>query len=139
MSSRPPLLLYDGSCALCDRTVRFLLRIDRRGVLRYAALQGETAAAIAGRCPEMAGVDSVVFVAGGEAGNERVALRSAAVIGALRAVGGVWRAVAALLAIVPRPLRDRGYDLVAARRKRWFGEYDACPVPPPAMRDRFLP
>jgi len=139
MSSRPPLLLYDGYCALCDRTVRFLLRVDRRGVLRFAALQGETAASIAARRPEMAGVDSVVFVAGGEAGHERVALRSAAVIGALRAVGGVWRAVAALLVIVPRPLRDWGYDLVAARRKRWFGEYDACPVPPPEVRGRFLP
>jgi predicted DCC family thiol-disulfide oxidoreductase YuxK len=139
MDPAPPLLLYDGFCALCDGTVKFLLRIDRRGALRYAPLAGETAAAIAARRPEIRQVDSVALVSADDDGGERVALRSAAVVGALRAVGGGWRLAAALLALVPRPLRDWGYDFVARRRKRWFGELEACPLPPPAARSRFLP
>lgn len=140
MSAPPagPLLLFDGGCALCHRTVRFLLRADRRGALRYAPLDGETAAALAPRWPQIGGIDSVVLIAA-QRGELRVALRSAAVIGALRLAGGPWRLAASLLALVPRPLRDRAYDVVAKRRQRWFGRYPNCPPPPAAWRDRFLP
>jgi predicted DCC family thiol-disulfide oxidoreductase YuxK len=134
-----PILLYDGRCALSDRWIRLLARADRRGVLRFAPLDGETAAPIVARRPQIAAVDSLVFVAPDAAGGEKVALRSAAVVEALRAVGGAWRLAAALLALVPRPLRDRAYDFVAARRRRWFGEIAECPLPPPAERRRFLP
>lgn len=136
--SHGPLLLFDGGCALCHRTVRFLLRADRRGALRFAPLDGETAAALAVRWPQIGDADSVVLVSSPE-GEPRVALRSAAVIGALRLAGGPWRLAASLLALVPRPLRDVAYDFVARRRQRWFGRYPSCPPPPAAWRDRFLP
>lgn len=84
------------------------------------------------RHPGLAGVDSVVFVDAG-----RAHTRSDAVIELGRYVGWPWRALRALR-VIPRPLRDWGYDLVARARYRTFGRYDACPLPPPEARARFL-
>lgn len=133
------LVLYDGVCGLCHRLVRWLLRIDRRARLRYAPLQGATAAPILARHPELDGVDSVVLVRhAGEAG-ETIAVRSASVVGALRSLGGLWGALAALLAVVPRPWRDALYDAVARRRYRWFGRFESCRLPTAEETGRFLP
>ncbi|MFH1568337.1 MAG: DCC1-like thiol-disulfide oxidoreductase family protein [Gemmatimonadota bacterium] len=130
----PPLLLYDGVCALCNGAVRFVLRRDRQGAIRFAPLQGPTAAAVIARHPHLEGVDSMVWV--GAAGE--VSVRSDAALAVGRYLGGPWRWLAAAASLVPRPLRDGLYDLVARRRYRLFGRYDACPVPPPEQRARFL-
>ncbi len=126
-----PTLFYDGTCGLCDRTVRWLLRADHRGVLRFAALQGQTAQR---RLPEplIRDLDSLVLADG-----ERVLVRSDAVLEALAHLEG-WRWVARLLRIIPRPLRDRLYTAVARRRYRWFGRMDQCRAPAPEVRARFL-
>jgi predicted DCC family thiol-disulfide oxidoreductase YuxK len=143
MTELPPrLVLFDGVCGLCDRTVQFLLDHDPDGALSYAALQGETAAAIRARHPELEGVDSVVFVEreGGEAGApalERVTVRSKAVMRMLRHVRGPYRHLAVLGAL-PAPLLDVGYDLVASARYRIFGKLETCRVPDAKVRGRFL-
>ena len=130
------LVLYDGVCGLCNRTVRFLLRIDRRRRLKFAPLQGEPAKEIVARHGVPDDLDTFVL-ARVVAGREVVSVRSAAVLDALAAVGGVWR-LSAVFRLVPRPVRDRIYDWIAARRYRWFGKYDSCPTPRPEDRERFL-
>ena len=136
----PPrlLVLYDGVCGLCDRTVQFLLRKDRHGVLAFAPLQGETAAAVRRRQPQLEGVDSMVFVRDAGGAGERAFVRTTGVLAALDALGGFWR-VLSWLRVVPRPLRDGIYDAVAARRYRWFGKFDSCRLPAPGQAARFLP
>ena len=137
---RPPdLVLFDGVCGLCDRLVRWLVSIDREGRLRFAPLQGATAAPILARHPAIADVDSLVWVRGAGTASEAVAARSASVVAALRALGGVWRLVAGFLWVIPRPIRDRLYDAFARRRYRWFGRLDSCRLPTTAEADRFLP
>ncbi|HYH46500.1 MAG TPA: DCC1-like thiol-disulfide oxidoreductase family protein [Thermoanaerobaculia bacterium] len=135
------LVLYDGTCGLCDRSVQLLLRLDRRGVLSYAPLQGTTAATLAsaGRLPagEVGRMDSLVFVRDAGSPGETVLLRSEAVLAALAAAGR-YRWLAALLRAVPRPLRDGVYNFVARHRYAWFGRADACRLPPPEVRARFL-
>ena len=64
--------------------------------------------------------------------------RSSAVVGLLRQLGGPWRVVGTLLWLVPRPLRDVGYRVVARSRYRIFGRQDTCRVPTPWERERFL-
>jgi predicted DCC family thiol-disulfide oxidoreductase YuxK len=128
------LVLYDGFCGLCHRWVGWLLRIDRKARLRFAPLQGETAAPILARHPEIRGVDSLVWVDG-----DRVAVRSAGVLGALAGLGGVWRLLAGLMRLIPRPVRDRVYDGVARNRYRWFGRFDTCRLPAAGARERLLP
>jgi predicted DCC family thiol-disulfide oxidoreductase YuxK len=128
----PPVAFFDGVCNLCNGSVDFLLRHDRRGLLRFAPLQGAAFAAVARDHPELAGTDSFVLQEGG-----RVHVRSSAALRAAMAMGGPWRLCGVLL-LVPRPLRDGVYDFVARRRYRWFGRRESCRLPTPELRARFL-
>jgi predicted DCC family thiol-disulfide oxidoreductase YuxK len=131
-----PVLLYDGVCGFCNKTVQLILDHDRRGELRFAALQSDYGAAVVERHPELRGLDTVVFVES-RAGVERVYVRSEAALKVAAYLGGFWRLFLAAQ-VVPRPLRDYLYDLFARNRYRLFGKYDTCLLPPPAVRSRFL-
>lgn len=132
-----PVLLYDGICGFCNGAVQTILRLDRDGDLRFAALDSEFGRAVITRHPHLADVDSVVFVddPGGPA--ERVTVRSAAALRVAKYLGGPWRALLAAGAI-PTPARDRLYDGFARVRYRIFGTHDTCPIPAPEVRARFL-
>lgn len=133
-----PVLLYDGVCGFCDLTVQWVLRADRRELFRFAPLQGEYAAGVLARHPELDGIDSLVLVEPTRSGvGERSSVRSEGALRVASLLGGAWKAVQ-VLRILPRPLRDSVYDAFARRRYRLFGRYDACSVPPPEVRERFL-
>jgi len=127
-------MLYDGVCALCNGAVAFALRRDRRGELRFAALQGQTAAELVTRHPQLAAEDTMVWVDPGG----RVSIRSDAALALGLYLGGVWGFWASAARIIPRPVRDLAYGLVARVRYRACGRYAACPVPPKEHRSRFL-
>jgi predicted DCC family thiol-disulfide oxidoreductase YuxK len=131
-----PVLLYDGVCGFCNKTVQMILDRDRRGEMRFAALQSDYGQAVVGRHPELQGVDSVVYVERA-ADVERVYVRSEAALKVAAYLGGVWKLFLAAR-LVPRGLRDYFYDLFARHRYRFFGKYDACMLPPPEVRARFL-
>jgi predicted DCC family thiol-disulfide oxidoreductase YuxK len=131
-----PVLLYDGVCGFCNRAVQTILKHDRRGEMRFAALQSEFGQAVLKRHPEMGGVDSVVFVERGP-GGERVHVRSAASLRVAAYLGGPWKLFLAAR-VIPAPVRDFFYNLVARYRYRFFGKYDACLLPPPEVRARFM-
>lgn len=134
-----PIFLYDGVCALCNWMVRFVLARDRAGVFRFASLQSVMARAVLtrhGRDP--ADLATVVVVVDPGRGSERLLDRSSAVLFVLQRLTRAWRAVGAMLKVVPPPLRDLGYRAIAASRYRTFGRYDACTLPPPEHRRRFL-
>lgn len=130
-----PVLLYDGLCALCNGTVKFVLRHDHAGVFLFAPLESDAARDLLG--PEATSLSQGVALATDPfSTGQRVLRRSDAVIEALRILG--WRWSARLLALVPRWLRETGYAMVARVRYRLFGKYDVCPVPPLGSRARFL-
>jgi predicted DCC family thiol-disulfide oxidoreductase YuxK len=136
--SESPVLLYDGLCGFCDRTVHFILRHDRKKTLRFATLQGAYAREIFARHPELAGVDSLVLVETDPVtGTEKVYVRSNGALAVARYLGGAWH-LARVIAIVPRFMRDFGYDSFARIRYRVFGQYNSCPIPPPEQRARFI-
>ena len=127
-----PILFFDGVCGLCSRCVDFSLRHDRSGLVRFAPLQGSTAAELLTH-EDVADLDTVVLVDDGV-----LFRRSAAIVGLLRQLGGPWRLVATLLWLIPRPLRDVGYRMVARSRYRIFGKSDTCRVLTPGEHERFL-
>jgi len=131
-----PVLLYDGVCGFCNKTVQMILNNDRRGTLRFAALQSDYGRAVVGRHRELEGVDSVVFVEQA-AGGERVHVRSEAALKVAAYLGGVWKVFLAAK-VMPRGLRDYLYDLFARNRYKFFGKYDQCMLPPAEARARFL-
>ena len=132
-----PVLLYDGLCGFCDGTVQFILKHDRRGTLKFATLQGDFARAVIARHPELEGVDSLVLVERDSSGTEHVHVRSDGALHVARYLGGAWH-LARSVAIVPRFLRDLAYDGFARIRYRVFGRYNACPIPSPEQRARFI-
>ncbi len=131
--SDPPLLLFDGYCALCNGWVGFLLRVDPEGAMMFAPLSSDTGRRVLESHPEIAGADSLVVVAGG-----KTSLRSNAVFAILSYLGWPWKALT-IFRLIPREIRDSLYDVVAFWRYRVFGRYDACPLPPANQRSRFLP
>ena len=145
-AERHPVLLYDGVCGLCNRTVQFVLKRDRSEVFRFAALQS----ALGRRILETHGINPadldtfyvvVEFDALLPAGldqNAGVLARSDAVSFVLRQLGGVWGFFGGLFMMVPRLVRDGIYNLVARSRYRMFGRYEECPLPSEADRKRFL-
>jgi predicted DCC family thiol-disulfide oxidoreductase YuxK len=130
-STALPLLLYDGTCGFCARSVQFVLAHDRRGTVRFGPLQGACGRALVAAHPELHAVDSVVWYDGA-----RVRVRSDAVLAVLRHLGGGWRVLAAAGRVVPRALRDALYDAVARRRFTLVAR--ACLLPRPEERARFL-
>lgn len=138
LSTNAPLLLYDGVCPLCNGAVRFLLAVDRQGVIRFAPLQGTTARTILGRHSAAADADSLILVESAGTPDETLFLRSEALLRLLLHLGGLWQALRPF-AFLPRSIPDTIYSMIARNRYRWFGRYDACPLPPPHQRDRFLP
>jgi predicted DCC family thiol-disulfide oxidoreductase YuxK len=131
-------VLFDGVCVFCNGAVRWLLARDPHAQLRYAPLQGETAATLRARHPEIPeALETFVYVEPGPDG-ERVFLRSDALLRVLVRLGKPWRWLA-VLRVLPRGLRDAAYLAFARARYRLFGRLDACALPSPDEKARFLP
>jgi predicted DCC family thiol-disulfide oxidoreductase YuxK len=132
------LLLYDGVCALCNGMVQFLMKHDRLDRFRYAPLQSGLGREVLARFDIHTFPDGVMLLTGALTPRGRLYQRSDAVAEALQLLGGYWRLAGRALRLLPLPLRDWGYGLVARFRYRLFGRYDTCPVPPPEQRSRVL-
>jgi predicted DCC family thiol-disulfide oxidoreductase YuxK len=117
--------------------VRFLLAEDRlAAVCRFAPLQGPTFEEVVPEAERSALADSIVLVRG----DGTLLQRSDAIGRLLLGLGGFWRLLGHALLLVPRPLRDAGYDLVAVVRKRIFAQPKGlCPLLPPSLGARFDP
>lgn len=131
-----PVLLYDGLCGFCDRTVQFILTRDPGGRMHFAPLQGEYARQVLAEHPPLRDIDSLILIEA-VAEPHLALVRSDAVLAIAGYLGWPWRAVASFR-IVPRALRDWAYDFFARHRYRLFGRYEACPLPSPDVRARFI-
>jgi predicted DCC family thiol-disulfide oxidoreductase YuxK len=128
------IVLYDGTCGLCHKSVQWIVRHERDHELQFAPLQGETAARLRARFPEIPQtLESVVFIAGGHA-----RLRSKAFLYLAPHLRAPWR-WAYGLRWMPAVVLDLGYRVIARVRHRVWGRADACDIPAPEQRARFLP
>jgi predicted DCC family thiol-disulfide oxidoreductase YuxK len=126
------IILFDGTCAFCERSVRFIATRDH-GYFKFGASQnpeGQALLARYGTTRESA--RSIILIEHGE-----IFLRSTAVLKIAKRMPPPWR-WAAILLLVPRPVRDGVYRVVAAIRHRLAGESNACEVPPPEIRERLI-
>lgn len=129
-----PVMLYDGDCGFCARSVQWLLAHEADHDIRFAPLQGPTAARLRRSYPRIPeAISTMVFVADG-----RAHLRSKAVLHAARHLRAPWRWGYAMR-WVPGFALDLGYRVVAAMRLRLGGRADACGIVTPEQRARFLP
>ncbi len=127
------LVLFDGVCNFCNFWIKFALKRDRKGKLKFGSLQGETAQ----RLLPQYGIDpfvitSVIFIEDGIAYHE-----STAALKICRHLGGGWKLLYALI-IIPTFIRDGIYKWIAKNRYKWFGKQESCMLPTAEQRARFV-
>lgn len=127
-----PVFIFDHVCVLCSGGVSFIMKHDHKGTIAFTPAQGELGAALC----ENFGIDwdeSYVFLRNGQAYTKSTGYFEVA-----RALGGWWR-LGLVFQIIPRPLRDWAYDMVARNRYRGFGKTaEACALLTPEQRARLL-
>lgn len=128
-----PVLYYDGTCGMCTSSVRWFMARDRKGVLRFAPLQGKTYADVPVSDKPM-NLDTMVLQDA-----EGLHVRSEASLRALRHLGGFWGVVGAAGRLSPLWIRDGVYRFIARRRHAFGGGPDSCRLPTPGERARLLP
>ena len=132
-SETKPVVLFDGICNLCNATVQFIIRHDPQGRIRFAALQSAAGQQfLAHFALPQKNFDTFVL-----AENGQCYTRSTAALRVLRHFPGGWPLLYGLV-VIPRPLRDFCYNLLARRRYAWFGKQAECMLPTPELRERFL-
>lgn len=127
------VIVFDGVCALCIRWVRFLLRVDRHGRYRFAAMQG-THGSLLLRSHGLDPQDPRSFLLLDEQG---AWTDTDAILRVLTGLGGAWR-LAGVLRLLPRSWRDAAYRRLARNRYRWFGRHDRCTLATTQQAGRFL-
>lgn len=131
--SSGPLILFDGLCNFCDASVNFVIDHDPQGRFRFAPLQSEVGKSLLLKH----GVDATKLESVALIDEEKCYTRSTAALRIARRLRWPWPVLYALV-VIPRPLRDLVYDWIARNRYRWFGRREACRVPTPELRARFL-
>jgi predicted DCC family thiol-disulfide oxidoreductase YuxK len=128
-----PLILFDGYCNLCSRSVQFVLKHDRKAKFRFASLQSEYGKTILQKhqLPTQS-FGTFVLVE-----DDKIHFKSTAALRVVKSLSGMWP-VLYIFIIVPRFIRDAVYGFVARNRYKLFGKRDSCWLPKPEWKERFL-
>ena len=133
LSKNHPIIFFDGTCHLCDRSVQFVLKRDHKKLFRFCALQSDLAIKSIKNLPGATQPDSIVFLSNGE-----FYYYSDAALQILKHLNIPYPWLAKILYVFPRSIRDAVYKFIAKKRYQWFGRYDTCLIPEPGWADRFL-
>ena len=125
------IVFFDGVCNLCQGSVRYLIKHDKKGVLKFASLQGNYAKDFVNET-KIQSMQSILFFDG-----KMLYKKSTAVLKLSRLLGG-WHQLLLLGYILPRFVRDWIYNIVAKNRYRWFGKKNQCMLPSEGFENRFL-
>ncbi|MAB31002.1 MAG: thiol-disulfide oxidoreductase [Formosa sp.] len=125
------IVFFDGVCNLCQGSVRYLIKHDKKGFLKFASLQGNYAKDFVNET-EIQSMQSILFFDG-----KMLYKKSTAILKLSRLLGG-WYQLLLLGYILPRFFRDWLYNIVAKNRYRWFGKKDQCMLPSKGFENRFL-
>ncbi len=133
MEETHAVVLFDGVCNLCNKSVQFIIRRDKRDRFRFAPLQGKTGQALLSRHGLPADSFNSFILAEGD----KIYTHSTGALRMLKELGFPWSMAYAFI-IVPRFIRDGVYRAVARNRYRWFGRQESCMIPTPALKKKFL-
>lgn len=129
-----PILLFDGVCNLCNGLVQFAIRRDPKAKLKFAALQSASGQELLKKFGlPIKDFDSFVFISG-----DKYFLKSSAILHVMKELGGGWKLFYAFI-IIPKPLREFIYNMVARTRYKILGKRETCMIPTENISQRFLP
>ncbi|MEH7379614.1 thiol-disulfide oxidoreductase DCC family protein [Bacillus sp. JJ1533] len=126
------IILFDGVCNFCNSSVQFILKRDSKQMYRFASLQSEAGKALLKKHGIPEDMNSFVLIEG-----ERYFTKSNAALRICRNLKGAYRLLS-ICRIIPTPIRDIFYHVIANNRYKWFGKQESCLLPPPEVRKRFL-
>ncbi|SET00118.1 Predicted thiol-disulfide oxidoreductase YuxK, DCC family [Oceanobacillus limi] len=126
------IILFDGVCNFCDQSVQFILKRDEKHYFQFASLQSDAGKKLIKDFDVPTDIDSMILIE-----NNKYYSKSSAALRICKNLKGLWRLLYGFL-IVPKPIRDFAYGIIAKNRYKWFGKRDSCMLPPPEVRDRFL-
>ena len=128
-----PIILFDGVCNFCNRTINIILKYDKQAYLQFAASQSNAAIGVMQELGlEENTIASVILIE-----QEKVYTKTDAVIQIANRLSG-WPKLFRVLKFIPKPIRDFAYDLIAKNRYALFGKKDNCMIPDASIRHRFL-
>lgn len=128
-----PIILFDGVCNLCNTSVQYVIKHDKRAFFTFASLQGETGQQLLKKYGLTDNdLNSFVLII-----NNKVVTRSAAALTVARNLGGIIKLLYGFM-IIPAFIRDAVYNIIAKNRYKWFGKRDSCMIPSPELSSRFL-
>lgn len=128
-----PIILFDGVCNFCNSTVNFVIKKDKKKILKFAVLQSSIAKKLLkGQAIQANDLSSFVFIE-----NEKVYSRSTAALRVCRYLTGLWPLMYGFI-ILPKFIRDAVYNWIAKNRYKWFGKKNECMIPTPEIKARFL-
>ena len=127
------IVVFDAQCLLCNSWVQFLLKHDKQGIFQFAAIQGKVGGQLLADAElKIEGLQTLLLVAGSQSWQH-----TDAILRVLQALGWPWR-LAGVARLIPAPLRDALYRVIARNRYQWFGKSEQCLMPDPAVAARFL-
>lgn len=127
------IILFDGVCNLCNGAITFIIQRDKKDIFRYAPLQSEIGKELAAKHHiDLDKVDSIILVT-----EDKAYAKSTAALRIAKQLSAGWPLLAVFL-ILPRFLRDAVYDFIARNRYKWFGKKEACMIPTPELKSKFL-
>ncbi|MBO0960224.1 thiol-disulfide oxidoreductase DCC family protein [Neobacillus sp. MM2021_6] len=126
------IILFDGVCNLCDRSVQFIIKRDPQGKFKFAALQSEIGQELLKKHGFKSNISSFVLIENG-----KVYVKSGAAIRVSKQLYGIWK-MSTIFLVIPPFIRDKLYDVIAKNRYKWFGKKDSCLLPSPKWKNRFL-
>ncbi|WP_297692283.1 thiol-disulfide oxidoreductase DCC family protein [uncultured Eudoraea sp.] len=128
------IILFDGVCNLCNSSIQFVIKHDKKNRYKFAALQSDTAKMLLSqRGIDSSQIDSIILIDP----NTAYYIKSSAALEIGKSFGGGWRLLS-IFEWVPRPIRDWIYDLIAKNRYSWFGKQNDCMIPTPELKAKFL-
>ena len=133
MEETHAVVLFDGVCNLCNHSVQFIIRRDKKDRFRFAPLQGKTGQQLLSRHGLPADSFNSFILAEGD----KIYTHSTGALRMLKGLGFPWSMAYAFI-LVPRFIRDGVYAAVARNRYRWFGRQESCMIPTPALKNKFL-
>jgi predicted DCC family thiol-disulfide oxidoreductase YuxK len=126
------IILFDGICNLCNKSVQFILKRDPEGIFKFASMQSKAGEKLLKQYGFNGEIKSILLI-----DNDKVYRKSSAALRIAGKLHGFWKLLV-VFQVIPPFLRDLIYDYIAKNRYRWFGKNESCMLPSPEWKKRFL-
>ncbi|MCF6347729.1 MAG: thiol-disulfide oxidoreductase DCC family protein [Flavobacteriaceae bacterium] len=127
------IILFDGVCNLCNNSVQFIIKRDKKQRFLYASLQSDAAQSILLQFQlKNSDFDSIILIE-----NEKIYQKTTAILKIIKQLNGIWK-LGYVFIIIPKFIRDFIYNIIAKNRYKWFGKREVCMIPTKELKMRFL-